>query len=71
MRSVFLLSALLFACRGDTDDAGDGDLFRPAIDETPTTDRVGTYAHTLPQENHHMVIFLGTASRRVLARVPR
>ena len=70
MRSVFLLSALLFACRGDTDDAGDGDLFRPAIDETPTTDRVGTYAHTLPQ-SPNMVIFLGTVSRRVLARVLR
>ena len=61
MRSMILLSALLFACRGDTDDISDGvdtDTFRPAIDETPNTDRVGTYAHTLPQ-SPQTVIFLG------------
>ena len=61
MRSIILLSALLFACRGDTDDSSDGvdsDTFRPAIDESPEPDRVGTYAHTLP-ESPKTVIFLG------------
>ena len=59
MRSMILLSALLFACRGDVDDTSDEiDSFQPAIDETPNSDRVGTYAHTLPI-SPKTVIFLG------------
>ncbi len=59
MRSTILLSALLFACRGDTDDTSDSvDTFRPAIDEAPSPDRVGTYVHTLPK-SPKTVIFLG------------
>ena len=57
MRSIILLSALLFACRGDTKDTSD-DRFQPAIDETSTADRVGTYAHTFPN-SPEVVIFLG------------
>ena len=56
MRSRLLLFPLLFACRGDTDDTSD--TFRPAIDEAPNRDRVGTYAHTLPT-SPKTVIFLG------------
>ncbi len=56
MRAMILLSALLFACRGDTDDTSDS--FRPAIDEAANPDRVGTYAHTLPI-SPKTVIFLG------------
>ncbi|MGC6494149.1 MAG: SGNH/GDSL hydrolase family protein [Myxococcota bacterium] len=61
MRATILLSALLLACGGDTDDTSeniDTDAFEPAIDEAPSPDRVGTYAHTLP-ENPSTVIFLG------------
>ena len=61
MRSMILLSALLLACRVDTDDISDGvdtDIFRPAIDEASSPDRVGTYAHTFPK-SPKTVIFLG------------
>ena len=56
MRSTIPLCACLFACRGDTDDTSD--TFQPAIDETASPDRVGTYAHTLPK-SPKTVIFLG------------
>lgn len=61
MRSMILLSPLLFACLSDTDDTIadiDSNTFRPAIDEAPKPDRVGTYAHTLPK-SPKTVIFLG------------
>ena len=56
MRSMILLSA----CRGNVkDSAGAGlDTFRPAIDEAPSPDRVGTYAHVLPN-SPDTVFFLG------------
>jgi len=56
MRSMLHLSALLFACRGETNDTSD--TFRPAIDEASSLDRVGSYAHTLPK-SPKTVIFLG------------
>lgn len=61
MHSMTILSAFLFACRGDTDDTSDGihfDAFQPAIDEPSDLDRVGTYVHTLPK-SPKMIIFLG------------
>ena len=61
MCSMILLSALLSACRGNTNDPSDSvdtDTFRPAIDEAPSPDRVGTYAHRLPN-SPKTVIFLG------------
>ena len=59
MRSTILVSALLFACGGDKEDTSDdADSFRPAIDEANSPDRVGTYAHTLP-DSPSTVIFLG------------
>ena len=56
MPSMLLLSALLLACQSDTDDTSN--VFRPAIDEASNRDRVGTYAHTLPN-SPEAVIFLG------------
>lgn len=58
MHCLIFLSAILFSCRGDNKDTSDIDAFRPAIDEAPNTDRVGTYAHTLPI-SPKTVIFLG------------
>ena len=61
MRRVLLVLSLLSACSGDTDDTSNGvdtDTFQPAIDEAPSPDRVGSYAHTLP-ESPSTVIFLG------------
>lgn len=61
MRSMFFLSALSFACRGDIDGTSEGvdaNIFQPAIDEVSSPDRVGTYAHTLPK-SPKTVIFLG------------
>ena len=61
MRTPFLLSALLLACGGTTKDRREvaaSEVFEPAIDEAPSPDRVGTYAHVLP-EFPSTVIFLG------------
>ena len=61
MRSKFLVSALLLACQSYSDDSSDGleaDVFQPAIDEVPHSDRVGTYAHRLPKVPK-TVIFVG------------
>ena len=57
MHVTILLSALLLGCRGDTKDTSD-DGFRPAIDETSSPERVGTYAHMIPN-SPDTVIFLG------------
>ena len=57
MRSIILLSTFLFACRVDSKDTSDNS-FQPAIDETSSPDRVGTYAHRLP-DSPDTVIFLG------------
>jgi lysophospholipase L1-like esterase len=57
MHSIILLSAYLFACHGGTKDTS-SDSFQPAIDETSSPDRVGTYAHRLP-DSPDTVIFLG------------
>ena len=60
MRSM-ILTPLLFACHGESDNNGDfieTDTFQPAIDEAPHSDRVGTYAHTLPK-SPKTVIFVG------------
>lgn len=54
---MILPSALLLACRGAIKDSS-VDALQPAIDETTGTDRVGTYAHTLPL-SPETVIFLG------------
>ena len=56
MHSIILLSAYLFACHGDTKDTSDS--FQPAIDEASSPDRVGTYAHRIP-DSPDTVIFLG------------
>jgi len=52
---VLLVLSMLTACSGDADDTSTAD---PAIDEAPSSDRVGTYAHALP-ESPSTVIFLG------------
>ena len=57
MHSINLLSMFLFACGGDWKDTSDGG-FQAAIDETSSSDRVGTYAHRLPN-SPKTVIFLG------------
>ncbi len=61
MRATLFLFALLFGCGGGTAGGSDGvgpDTGAPAIDEAPSLDRVGTYAHTLPA-SPSTVIFLG------------
>ena len=61
MRSPLLLSTLLLACGGsdaDTSTGSDTHTFAAAIDEAPGPDRVGTYAHALPNAPS-TVIFLG------------
>ena len=52
MRRVLLILSPMTACSGDID------VFEAAIDEDSSPDRVGTYAHTLP-ESPGTVIFLG------------
>ena len=56
MRSMILLPALLSACHGETDATSQ--IFRPAIAEASNPERVGTYAHRLPN-SPQTVIFLG------------
>ena len=61
MRPTVLLIPFVLACRGDTADSGkalDTDRAGPAISEAPGPDRVGTYAHRLP-ESPRMVVFAG------------
>lgn len=61
MRPTSFLSVLLAACggvTGDTSAAGDTDASAAAIDEAPSPDRVGTYAHALPG-SPSTVIFAG------------
>ena len=47
---------LLLACNGSS--VRDTATFQPAINEMPNVDRVGTYAHTLPNAPK-TIIFLG------------
>ena len=58
MRSIGLAVLIFwsFSCDGKLLD--DADTFQPAIDEVPSPDRVGTYAHTIPT-SPKTVIFLG------------
>lgn len=61
MLSPTLLLALLSACGGPTEDirgGADSAAFAAAIAEAPSEDRVGTYAHTLPN-SPSTVVFLG------------
>ena len=59
MRPTLFPMALVFACHGDTKGDGvDTGGSEPAIDEASSPDRVGTYAHRLP-DSPSTVIFLG------------
>ena len=61
MCRLLLVLSLLTACSDDTDDPSDGvdtGTAEPAINEAASPDRVGTYAHTLP-ESPSTVIFVG------------
>lgn len=58
MHFIFHQFALFFACHNSISNSVDNNTFQPAINDSPTPDRVGTYAHTLPK-SPKTVIFLG------------